>query len=61
MKADNRSCQQSRTDPMENPRSTGVVVEFGKFRFLDVGDLSGQPQYKLACPQGLIGPVAYDW
>jgi len=44
-------------DPMENPRSTGVVVEFGKFRFLDVGDLSGQSQYNLACPKGLIGPV----
>jgi competence protein ComEC len=44
-------------DPMENPRSTGVVVEFGRFRFLDVGDLSGQPQYNLACPKGLIGPV----
>jgi competence protein ComEC len=44
-------------DPVENPRSTGVVVEFGRFRFLDVGDLSGQPQYNLACPKGLIGPV----
>lgn len=44
-------------DPMENPRSTGVVVQFGHFRFLDVGDLSGQPQYNLACPRGLIGPV----
>jgi ribonuclease BN (tRNA processing enzyme) len=30
--------------PMENPRSTGVVADFGRFRFLDVGDLSGQPQ-----------------
>jgi competence protein ComEC len=44
-------------DPMENPRSTGIVVEFGHFRFLDVGDLSGKPQYNLACPKGLIGPV----
>jgi len=44
-------------DPYENPRSTGVVVTFGQFRFLDVGDLSGQAQYDLACPRGLIGPV----
>ena len=44
-------------DPMENTHSTGVVVKFGQFRFLDVGDLSGQPQYNLACPKGLIGPV----
>lgn len=44
-------------DPTENPRSTGVVVEFGRFRFLDVGDLSGQPLFNLACPASLIGPV----
>jgi competence protein ComEC len=44
-------------DSIENPRSTGVVVAFGKFRFLDVGDLTGQPLFDLACPKSLIGPV----
>ena len=44
-------------DPDENPRSTGVVIRYGKFRFLDVGDLSGQPLFDLACPKSLIGPV----
>jgi competence protein ComEC len=44
-------------DPYENPRSTGVVIRYGKFRFLDVGDLSGQPLFNLACPKNLIGPV----
>jgi beta-lactamase superfamily II metal-dependent hydrolase len=44
-------------DPYENPRSTGVVVRYGKFRFLDVGDLSGSPLFALACPRSLIGPV----
>jgi competence protein ComEC len=44
-------------DPIENPRSTGVVVAFGKFRFLDVGDLTGQPLFDLACPKNLIGSV----
>jgi beta-lactamase superfamily II metal-dependent hydrolase len=44
-------------DSEENPRSTGIVVGFGKFRFLDVGDLSGQPLFSLACPRSLIGPV----
>jgi competence protein ComEC len=44
-------------DPLENPRSTGVVVTWGKFRFLDVGDLSGRPLFDLACPKSLIGPV----
>jgi beta-lactamase superfamily II metal-dependent hydrolase len=44
-------------DLYENPRSTGVVIRYGTFRFLDVGDLSGEPLYRLACPQSLIGPV----
>lgn len=41
----------------ENPRSTGVVISYGRFRFLDVGDLSGQPLFDLACPKDLIGSV----
>jgi competence protein ComEC len=44
-------------DPNENPRSTGVVMRYGKFRFLDVGDLSGQPLFDLACPKDKIGAV----
>lgn len=44
-------------DPYENPRSTGLVVRHGKFRFLDLGDLTGQPLFNLACPKNLIGPV----
>jgi competence protein ComEC len=44
-------------DALENPRSTGVRVTLGKFRFLDIGDLTGEPLFKLACPRSLIGPV----
>jgi beta-lactamase superfamily II metal-dependent hydrolase len=44
-------------EPTENPRSTGVRVQFGKFRFLDLGDLTGAPLFALACPNNLIGPV----
>jgi len=44
-------------DAYENPRSTGVLIEFGQFRFLDVGDLSGQPLSDLVCPVDRIGPV----
>ncbi len=57
---DNPRCAAAATpaaDPLENPRSTGLVLSFGKFRFLDVGDLSGEPLYRLACPKDLIGPV----
>ena len=44
-------------DRDENPRSTGVLVRHGKFRFLDVGDLSGQPLFNLVCPKNLVGRV----
>jgi competence protein ComEC len=44
-------------DQGENPRSTGIVVQFGKFRFLDLGDLTAQPMFNLVCPADLIGPV----
>jgi beta-lactamase superfamily II metal-dependent hydrolase len=41
----------------ENPRSTGVRLRFGRFTFLDVGDLSGAPLFALVCPNNLIGPT----
>ena len=41
----------------ENPRSTGFVLQFGQFRFLDVGDLTGKPLFDLVCPMNLIGEV----
>ena len=56
----NAACGRSALPPadsIENPRSTGIVVTFGRFRFLDVGDLSGQPLFDLACPRNVIGSV----
>ncbi|MBV8403922.1 MAG: MBL fold metallo-hydrolase [Gammaproteobacteria bacterium] len=56
----NRSCPEHAAAPRdlyENPRSTGLVVRYGRFRFLDVGDLTGQPLYDLACPKSLVGAV----
>jgi competence protein ComEC len=56
----NAACGRSALPPrdlIENPRSTGIVVTFGKFRFLDVGDLTGQPLFDLACPKNIVGPV----
>jgi hypothetical protein len=41
----------------ENARSTGLVLTWGKFRFLDIGDLTTRPLYDIACPLDLIGPV----
>ena len=44
-------------EPHENPRSTGFQLRFGRFSMLDVGDLTGQPFYDLACPKSRVGPV----
>jgi beta-lactamase superfamily II metal-dependent hydrolase len=59
-RATNAACPDHAVSPRdlyENPRSTGVVVRYGKFRFLDVGDLTGEPLFHLACPKDLIGTV----
>jgi competence protein ComEC len=44
-------------DPSENSRSVGVLITFGKFRFLDLGDLTNLKELGLACPNNLIGTV----
>lgn len=44
-------------DQTENPRSAGILVRFGKFRFLDLGDLTKAKEIPLICPQNLIGQV----
>jgi len=44
-------------DETENPRSVGVLVRFGAFRFLDLGDLTKAKEIPLVCPENLIGHV----
>jgi len=44
-------------DTTENPRSAGILVRFGKFRFLDLGDLTKAKEIPLVCTQNLIGQV----
>jgi beta-lactamase superfamily II metal-dependent hydrolase len=44
-------------DRFENPRSIGFVLQFGVFRFLDLGDLTGAPLFALVCPRSLTGAV----
>jgi beta-lactamase superfamily II metal-dependent hydrolase len=43
------------SEKTENPRSTAVRIQFGAFRFLDLGDLSDAPMQDLVCPSNLIG------
>ena len=44
-------------DPTENARSVGIVVNYGGFRLIDLGDLTWNKEHGLACPDNLIGPV----
>lgn len=44
-------------DATENARSVGVLITYGKFRFLDLGDLTKKKELELACPNQLIGSV----
>ena len=44
-------------DPSENARSLGTLFTFGKFRFIDLGDLTKQKELQLVCPKNLVGTV----
>ena len=39
----------------ENPRSVGVRIRFGAFRFIDLGDLVWNKLGDLVCPNNLLG------
>jgi competence protein ComEC len=44
-------------DASENSQSVGVLITYGKFRFLDLGDLTNLKEMGLVCPNNLIGTV----
>lgn len=44
-------------DTSENVQSVGVLITFGKFRFIDLGDLTNQKELGLVCPNNLLGTV----
>jgi len=41
----------------EDSQSVGVVLEFGKFRFINLGDLPWNVSYRLFCPENKVGQV----
>ncbi|HKB10139.1 MAG TPA: MBL fold metallo-hydrolase [Vicinamibacterales bacterium] len=44
-------------DPTENARSVGMVLTYGRFRILDLGDLTWNKEHDLVCPNNLLGTV----
>ncbi len=44
-------------DTTENERSVGFLLTYGKFKFLDLGDLTRDIEMQLACPVNKLGTV----
>ncbi len=56
----NPACEgftQPAADATENPRSVGLLITYGSFRMIDMGDLTKDKDYQLACPVNKIGAV----
>jgi competence protein ComEC len=41
----------------ENPQSGGVLVQYGKFRFADLGDIQWNEELPLMCPENHVGKL----
>jgi competence protein ComEC len=44
-------------DPSENAQSVGIVIGHGRFRMLNLGDLTWNKEHDLVCPSNRIGPI----
>jgi beta-lactamase superfamily II metal-dependent hydrolase len=51
------SFQPKAEDKSENARSLGTLITFGKFRIIDLGDLTWNKEHALVCPNNKIGKV----
>jgi competence protein ComEC len=52
------SVVEAKPDASENAQSLGMLITYGKFRFLDLGDLTEKKELELVCPNNLIGTVS---
>jgi len=52
-----KDAQQKPPDTTENQRSAGILLTYGKFKFLDLGDLTWDVEMRLACPVNKLGTV----
>lgn len=56
----NQLCESFKPQPEdrgENGMSLGALLRYGKFEFVNLGDLSWNFQHRLACPVNLLGRV----
>jgi competence protein ComEC len=56
--AENAACKESPKYPQdqtENRRSVGTVIDFGKLRVVDLGDLTHDEEIELMCPVNKLG------
>ncbi len=52
----NPDCGQTPSgDGTENERSVGMVITYGRFRAIDLGDLTKNKEYGLVCPTNKLG------
>jgi hypothetical protein len=52
----NDFCKNARQqDPDKDGRRAGFLMTYGKFKFLDLGDLTWSKEMELACPVNKIG------
>jgi len=44
-------------DPTDNARSVGILLTYGRFRFIDLGDLTWNKELDLMCAHNQVGTV----
>ena len=50
-----KQAQQYEADQTENARSLGMLINFGKLKILDLGDLTSDKEMALMCPDNKLG------
>ncbi len=48
------------SDPSENARSVGLVIQYAGLRIVDLGDLTWNKELELMCPQNKLGKADID-